>query len=182
MTNNKPCTFPTCMGKCKNNETRPGGPLNLKPAPQILNCKPCCDAPDWINHPQLRCVKECDIKNYRQCRLQRWLEHLVNGLPCEPFGAFIARCFETAKHELKFNNQNKHCNGDEFPHILDRYVWCIWLGAKSNLAKHGVNVSADEELLLLQILREECNELYWAREIIPQPNLPSKFEWNHRGE
>ncbi|KAG0567112.1 hypothetical protein KC19_7G111000 [Ceratodon purpureus] len=174
MSNRKPCTFPTCMDQCKSAEPRPGGPLNLKPTRQVLNCKPCCDPPDWINHSQLRFVKEGDLKNYRQCRLQKWLEHLVNRLPYEGFGPFIRRCYKTADHELKENNDNKECCGDQFPHILDRYVWRLWSGTKYNIAKHGVNVDANEELLLLQFLREECNELYWADELIPNHS-----NWDH---
>lgn len=158
---------------------RPGGPLNLKFPPQTPTCKPCIDPPDWFNDPQLSRVKECDIRNYRQCRLQRYLEHLVNRLPNEPFGAFIGRCFETADQELNFNNHSKQCIGDKYPHVLDRYVSRLWLGAKLKVSKNGVYISADEELVILQLLREECNELYEELDICPMPHVPQKCKWNH---
>lgn len=175
------CPCPPSTTSCQKGSHRPGGPLDLKPSKESPNCNPCCDPPDWANHPDLRKVMQEDMRSYRQGRLQRWLDYLTNRLPCEPFGAFIGRAREAAEHELNRNNRHMECVGDEFPHYLDKYVWRMWKGAKLNLSKHGVHHSEAESMLLLELLREECDELFQRKEIDrdPTPMMHPNIRWTH---
>lgn len=170
------CDFKPCSTTCT-----PRSPPSPRPAP---DCKACAPRLNWSFHPDLRDIKPCDRKAYRQCKIQKWLDHLVERLPKECYGHYVGRAHAVASRELNKNAVNRECMGDEFPHFLDRYVWRLWHGARLNMQKHGISLGDSTESFMLSLLREECEELFNERQIIPDPReqMSGTDTWVHEGQ
>ncbi len=173
----EPCNFRPCSSSCCN-QPKPPPPRAKSP------CRPCVPPLDWKGHPELSDIVPADHKKFRQCKLQTWLDHLAERMDQECYGHYIGRAHAMATRELNKNASARECMGDEYPHFLDRYVWRLWHGARLSMSKHGVIFHESEAHFLLQLLREECEELFNERHLIPDPreNMGIDDTWVHENE
>lgn len=95
----------------------------------------------------------------RQNRLEEWLSIAHKRNPNEKFGAYMWRASALANSELK--QRKKQCFGDEYTNLVDKFVMRLFYGMKLRLERsESVILGVDEETFVLEILREECEELY----------------------
>lgn len=118
----------------------------------------CADPLDWDHHPLLRQVPQDERQNFRQTKLEEWLSTAHKRKSKERFGAYIWRASALANSELK--HRKKQCWGDEYEDPLDKFVMRLFYGMTLKLERtESVVLCVDEETHILQILREECDEL-----------------------
>lgn len=137
----------------------------------------CAVPADWENHPELKQIKDYERRQFREQKLTQWLE---TQLPrkFESFAHYIQRCYPTAALQLK--QSHKMHLGDEYPHALDKYVFRLFMGARMRQHIQGVRWGVDKEELVLQLLREECQELVRDGYLKLDPevfNSPSTSPW-----
>jgi len=138
----------------------------------------CAEDLDWDNHPALRDIKLCDRRSYRQQRLCQWLESECARRYGEDFASYLQRSYTLAYNYLR--NVNRIHYGDEYPHLLDKFVYQLFTGSRMRQLKIGMLRDVETEELLLQFLREECKELVQEKALAIDPrkfNLPVTPPW-----
>lgn len=71
-----------------------------------------------------------------------------------------------ANSELK--QRKKQCFGDEYTNPVDKFVMRLFYGMKLKLERsESIILGVDEETYVLEILREECEDLYKSGQLYP---------------
>jgi len=149
------------------NYIRPGGPYRLVLYACVNEKIPvCADYADWYYDQELRHVKDHDIRGYRKRRIQRWLSEVLPMHENERFDRYLVRCHREAIKELKSNNQEFKTYQDMFPHIVDKWVAILHLGMLFKRKNMGKTCFKDECDLVIKLMREECEILYFKTKII----------------
>lgn len=155
------------------NYVRPGGLYKLTRYACVDEGVPvCAKYADWYYDPELRYVKDYDIRGYRKRRIQRWLSEVLPIHQNERFDRYLVRCHAEAIKELKTNNQEFEAYQDMFPHIVDKWVAVLHLGMLFKRKNMGKTCFKDECELIIKLMREECEILYFKTKIIffEEPN------------
>ncbi|KAG0575209.1 hypothetical protein KC19_VG327200 [Ceratodon purpureus] len=118
-----------------------------------------CAVPlNWKYHPTLRQVPPEEQQNYRHAKIEEWLSTSHKRKPKENFGAYLWRASALANSEL--THRKKQCWGDDYRDPLDRFVMRLFYGMKLKLERtESIFLGIYEETDILDILREECEEL-----------------------
>lgn len=149
------------------NYVRPGGPYRLTRYALVDEDVPvCADYADWYYDPELRYVKDYDIKGYRKRRIQRWLSEVLPIHEDERFDRYLVRCHSEALKELKTMNQKYEEYQNMFPHIVDKWVAILHFGMLFKRKNMGRSCDNDESELIVKLMREQCEMLYFKTKII----------------
>lgn len=94
----------------------------------------------------------------RHAKLEEWLSIAHKRKPNENFGAYMWRASALANTELR--HRKKQCWGDDYEKPLDKFVMRLFYGMKLKLERtESIVLTVNEETDILDILREECEEL-----------------------
>ncbi|KAG0584724.1 hypothetical protein KC19_3G230400 [Ceratodon purpureus] len=149
------------------NYVRPGGPYKLtRYAVVDKDVHVCADYADWYYDPELRYVKDYDIKGYRKRRIQRWLSEVLPIHEDERFDRYLVRCHAEALKELTLMNQEYIEYQNTFHHIVDKWVSVLHLGMLFKRKNMGKSCDVNESALIIKLLREQCEMLYHKTKII----------------
>jgi hypothetical protein len=146
---------------------RPGGHYKLIRYAVVDEDVPvCAEYVDWYYDPELRYVKDCDIKGYRKRRIQRWLSEVLPIHEDERFDRYLVRCHVEALKELTLMNQKYEEYQNKFPHIVDKWVAILHFGMLFKRKNMGKSCDVTESKLIIKLLREQCEMLYFRTKII----------------
>jgi hypothetical protein len=100
----------------------------------------------------------------RHAKLEEWLSTAHKRRAKENFGAYVWRASALANSELR--HRKKQCWGDEYTNLLDKFVMRLFYGMKLKLERsESVVLGVEDETGILNILREECEELSKSGEL-----------------
>lgn len=131
-----------------------------------------CDRPQpddtetFANNPQW--IRDHDRRDYRNRRIQQILQDVCVRNRDEPFDVFIERAYCQAQATLSAHGKGEH--GNDYPTLLDRWVYRFVLGFKFISRLSGKKWDPADEKMLTKLIREECEILSKKDEMFSDPH------------